>query len=344
MSKIIAVMVFIILAAGALSGCASASSETETTAAEPEMIEEEETVELTYPITLKTGYSTSEDDPRGAALRYMKEIVEKETGGNIIIDIHPSAELGDDDRLIAGLISADVDMTVSSAGNYAIYATRIGVSALPFLFDSFEEAWNFIDSDTMQDLCSELEPYNMHVLAFFDNGFRCVTTSDRPVESVSDIVGLNIRTPDNQIVMETMSQLGANPRTYPFSKLKTALKYGWFDAQENPVPVIYNNGLYDYQKYLSVTNHSYDAMPLTIRADIWNALAPEYQTILESAAKEAQAMNRKTVAEQSEECISLLEKKGMTVTYPNLEEFAEATQGVIHVFSDVYGKELLSKL
>lgn len=300
----------------------------------------EEDSAITWPLVIKAGYSTSRDDPRGIALESMKEKVESETGGRILIEIHPDGELGSDNQLIEGLYKREVDMTVSSAGNYALYAPRIGVSALPFLFDDFESAWAFIDSDTMHDLCGDLEPYNMHVLAFFDNGFRCVTTKDRKVESAKDMKDLNIRTPDNQIVMETMSELGARPRSYPFSELKEALTAGVFDAQENPIPVIYNSSLYEVQKYLSITNHSYDAMPLTIRQDIWDRLPSEYQGILETAALEAQTTDREMVARQTEDYVYLLKKKGMVITRPDLREFASATEGVLDVFSNVYGKEL----
>lgn len=177
--------------------------------------------EVSYPLTLRVGYSTGADDPRGVALEsFCKEVTEK-TNGDIVFEIYPSGELGSDAELISGMIEGKVDMTVSSAGNYALYATKIGVSALPFLFDDFQSAWAFIDSEEMQSLNSELESYNMHVLAYFDNGFRCVTTSGSvgPVKSVEDMKGLNIRTPDNQIVMETMSELGANPRSYPLRSL-----------------------------------------------------------------------------------------------------------------------------
>ena len=293
---------------------------------------------------LKAGYSTSVNDPRGIALAAMKEQVESQTDGNILIEIHPDGELGSDDQLIEGLYKKEVDMTVSSAGNYALYAPRIGVSALPFLFDDFESAWAFIDSDTMQELCGDLEPYNMHVLAFFDNGFRCVTTTDRKIDSAKDMKNLNIRTPDNQIVMETMSELGARPKSYPFSQLMEALASGDFDAQENPIPVIYNNGLYEVQKYLAITNHSYDAMPLAIRQDIWEQLPAGYQEILKTAAKDAQNKDREMVARQTNDYVDLLKKEGMVITRPDLKQFADATQGVLDVFSNVYGEELMETI
>ncbi len=305
--------------------------------------EEQKLTPIQFPLNIKVGYSTGSDDPRGVALQLFKEKVEKETKGDITIEIHSNGELGSDGELIAGLIDGSVDMTVSSAGNYALYATRIGVSALPFLFADFESAWRFIDSETIQNINKDLEEYNIHVLAYFDNGFRCVTTSEEigAVMSADDMEGLNIRTPDNQIVMETMSELGARPKSYPFASLKDALKDGTFDAQENPIPVIYNNKLYEVQKYLSVTNHSYDAMPLAIREDIWQQLPENYQQIIKDAAAQAQQKNREIVKKGTEEYVELLEKEGMKIVYPDLEPFKEKTMGVMNVFSGLYDDELI---
>lgn len=340
----------------AMAGCGStgtpspaASEQTaapETTAETTAAQTEAEKPKIEYPVTIRTGYSTNEDDPRGVVLKQFKETVEKETGGNILIEIHPSGELGSDADLISGLIDGSVDMTVSSAGNYAAYATRIGVSALPFLFSDFESAWNFVDSETMKEIEPDLEQYNMHVLAYFDNGFRCVTTSEKigPVKSVEDMKDLNIRTPENQIVMETMSALSANPKSFPFAELKDALADGTFDAQENPIPVIYNNKLYEVQKYLSITNHSYDAMPLAIRNDLWQSLDQEYRDIIASAANTAEAEDRKLVKKQTEDFVSMLEDEGMEIVYPDLAPFKDATVDVIDFFADIYGHDLIEKV
>lgn len=295
-------------------------------------------------ITIKAGYSTSEEDPRGIVLKKFKETVEKQTNGDVIIEIHPSGELGSDADLIKGIIEGNVDMTVSSAGNFAQYATKIGVSALPFLFSDFDSAWKFVDSDLMQNINADLEPFNMHVLAYFDNGFRCVTTSTKPIKEVADMEGLNIRTPENQIVMETMSALKAKPQSYPFAELKEALKNGTFDAQENPIPVIYNNKLYEVQKYLSITNHSYDAMPLVIRKDIWDSLSEDYQKIISDAAKTAESEDRNLVKQQTSDFVDKLKAEGMEVNNPDLAPFKAATSGVMDVFESIYGEELIDSV
>jgi len=303
-------------------------------------------VNISYPLTLQAGYSTAADDPRGLALELFQDIVKEQTNGNILIELHPSGELGSDAELIEKMTTGNVDMTVSSAGNYAAYAPRIGVSALPFLFEDFESAWEFVDSPVMQDVNKDLESHNIHVLSYFDNGFRCVTTSEKigAVNTVDDMRGLNIRTPENQIVMETMKALSANPQSYPFAELKQALADGTFDAQENPIPVIYNNQLYEVQKYLSVTNHSYDAMPFTIRQDIWDGLTPEYQEVLSAAAEIAGDQNRVLIRNQTIDMVKRLEEEGMEIVYPDLAPFRQATSGVKDIFAGVYGQELLDAL
>ena len=294
--------------------------------------------------TIKLGYSTNSSDPRGVASKLFKEEVEKNSKGNIKVEIYDSAKLGSDTQLIEGVINGTVDMTVSSAGNFGVYATNIGVSALPFLFTDFNKAWKFMDSQIVADVNKELENSNIVVLAHYDNGFRCVTTTNKPVNKVADMKGLHIRTPANQIVMETMTALGAKPEPLAFSELPAALKAGKFDSQENPIPVIYNNKLYEVQKYLSVTNHSYDAMPLVIRKDLWKKFSAADQKIIKDAALKAQKLNRTLVRDQTRDLVKDLKAKGMVITNPNLKEFASATKEVLDMFSEVYGKELMDKV
>lgn len=297
-------------------------------------------------LVLKAGFSTSATDPRVVATQLFKEEVEKATDGRITVEIHPDGELGADSELIEGVINSKVDITASSAGNFATYAPNVGISAFPFLFDGFDEAWAFVDSDVETDAEEELLDYNIKVLGHYDNGFRCVTTSDRigPVDSVSDMEGLIIRTPENQIVMQTMLLLGAEPKVLDFTELYDALKKGEFDAQENPIPVIYNNKLYEVQSNLAITNHSYDVMLFVIADDVWESLSDEDRQILSDAAAKAQAKDRELVKSQTEEYIGKLEEEGMTVTHPDLAEFKEATSSAVQIFADTYDADLLEKI
>lgn len=294
-------------------------------------------------ITLSLGFSTAASDPRGVASEQFKSEVEQKTNGSVRISLYPNSEKGNDNELITGITTGDIDMTISSAGNFTGYVNEVGISALPFLFDNFEQAWKFMDSDVVKQINKQLEDFNIYVLAHFDNGFRCVTTKDKPINTPDDMVNLNIRTPDNAVVKETMSALGALPQTLGFSELYDALKSGSFDAQENPIPIIYNNRFYEVQEYLAITNHSYDAMPFVISKEAWNALTSEEQEIIQTAATNAQETNRQLNKTQTEEYISKLQTEGgMTVTYPDLNAFKQKTESVKNFFN--YDQKLLDSV
>lgn len=295
-------------------------------------------------VTLTAQFSTDESDPRVVATQLFKEEVEKASDGRITVNILPKdPELGDE-ALISNVMDGTIDMTASSAGNFASYANNIGISAFPFLFKDFDEAWAFVDGDMEIKAEAELTDNNIKVIGHYDNGFRCVTTSEEvgPINGVADMDNLTIRTPQNEIVIQTMLTLGANPKPLEFPKLYDALKSGEFGAQENPIPVIYNSKFYEVQSNLAITNHSYDVMPLVIRNDLWESLSEDDQKIVLDAAKVAQQKDRELIKTQTEEYVQKLEAEGMNITYPDLEEFKSASTAVFDTLGKKYDPELLN--
>lgn len=296
-------------------------------------------------ITLKFGYSTNEEDPRALAAAEFKAEVEEKTKGSITVELYPSGQLGGDAALIEAIAldSGTVDITVTDASNFATYEAKMGISALPFQFSDFDDAWAFMDSDIEAEAEELLIEHNMRVLAHYDNGFRCVTTSEVDIKEPKDMANLLIRTPENPVIMATMTALGANPQPLAFSELYMALQQGTYDGQENPIPVIYNNNLFEIQNYLSVTNHIYSGMCFTIAESTWNKMSSSQQEIVQGAAVSSQEFNRELNKKQTEELLTKLEEKGMTITNPDLAPFVEATASVAEDLKDTYG-DLLDQL
>lgn len=353
MRKPLAAVLATMMAAGLLAGCGggSASSAPVTTAAagtEKGAGAEEKNapaVPAADAITLKLGFSTNEEDPRAKAAQEFQKEVEEKSGGGVLVEIYPSGQLGGDAALIEAMAldSGTVDIIITDASNFATYEPKMGISALPFQFAGFDEAWEFMDGEIEKEAEDLLISQNMRVLAHYDNGFRCVTNSKKEIAAPADMANLLIRTPENPVIMATMKALGANPQPLAFSELYQALQQGTYDAQENPVPVIYNNNLYEVQKYLSVTNHIYSGMCFTITESSWGRLSADQQAIVDAAAKASAEFNRKLNQQQTEEMLSTLEEKGMIITEPELAPFAEATAGVAGDLKDTYG-DLLDKL
>ena len=296
-------------------------------------------------IVLKIGISTNEEDPRAkGALAFADEIAEK-TGGAVTAKLYPAGQLGGDADLInsIALDAGTVDIIITDASNFATYEPKMGISALPFNFADFDQAWAFMDSDIEAAAEEGLLAHNMRVLAHYCNGFRCVTNNKGPVETPDDMKGMLIRTPENPVIMATMTALGANPQPLAFSELYQALQQGTYDAQENPIPVIYNNKLYEVQKYLSVTNHIYSGMCFTIAESVWQKLTPEQQEIIAAAAVNSAELDRTLNKEQTDSFVANLEAEGVTINYPTLDAFAEATASVLTDNAETYG-DLIDQL
>ena len=293
-------------------------------------------------ITLKLGVSTNDTDPRTIAAQQFKEEVESKTNGSVTVEIYTSGQLGGDAQLIEALSldSGTVDVIITDASNFATYEPTMGVSALPFQFKDFEMAWAFMDSEIEAAAEEKLIAQNMRVLAHYDNGFRCVTTGSKEINSPADMKGLLIRTPENPVIMATMTAMGANPQPLAFSELYQALNQGTYDAQENPVPVIWNNNLYEVQSYLSITNHIYSGMCFTIAESTWQKMSDSQREIVDAAAKASAETNRAMNKQQTEDLLANLKDAGMTITEPDLAPFQEATSSVAESYRNVYGSML----
>ena len=322
MKKVVSILLVICLTACCFAGCSGRSGVVDG------------------PIVLKIGVSTAAGDPRNVAAQQFADEIADKSDGTVTAIIYGEGSMGGDADMIdmIALNSRKLDIVISDASNFSGYEPKMGISAMPFLFDDFDTAWAFMDSDIEADAEKGLLDSNMRVLAHYCNGFRCVTNSEGPIDTPEDMQGLVIRTPENPVIMATMSALGANPQPLSFAELYAALRQGVYDAQENPVPVIYNNKLYEVQKYLSVTNHIYSGMCFVISENTWKLLSSEQQRIVEEAALHSAESDRENNRKQTESLLSVLEKNGMIVNEPDLEPFAEATASVLETNAAAYGK------
>ena len=297
-------------------------------------------------IVLKIGVSTADTDPRNIAAKSFADEIAEKTNGAVKAEVYPAGQLGGDGQLVESMVldSGTVDIVITDASNFGTVVADMNISGLPFLFSDFDAAWAFMDGEVEAAAEAQLLDYGIRVLAHYDNGFRCVTNSKGPVESPDDMKGMLIRTPENQVIMATMSALGANPQPLAFSELYQALQQKTYDGQENPIPVIYNNKLYEVQEYLSVTNHIYSGMCFAIAESAWQKLTPEQQEIVAEAALASGAYDRQMNRQQTDDLVANLEEAGMKINYPDLAPFSAASKTVIEENALGISEDLLAAL
>jgi tripartite ATP-independent transporter DctP family solute receptor len=166
-----------------------------------------------------------------------------------------------------------------------------------------------------------LEEAGLIFLSNWEWGFRNLTNSVRPVNTPEDVKGLKIRTPPELSNQAAMEALGGIVQTIQFSELPMALKQGVVDGQENPVSVIYAFKIYETQKYLAMTGHTYNSMVHVMSKKSWDKLTPEQQQIVKEESKKAGDYMRQTLRDAEADQIKKLEELGMEVTYPNVADF-----------------------
>ena len=126
--------------------------------------------------------------------------------------------------------------------------------------------------------------------------------------------------------------MGANPTPVPWTELYLTLQQKIVDGQENPLANIFELNMWEVQKYVTLTGHIYDPMPLIANLDWFNGLSKEHQALVERAAILGQNYSRFINKQREDLIIDILEEKGMQVddlTVEEKDQFRAATQGKI---------------
>ena len=92
----------------------------------------------------------------------------------------------------------------------------------------------------------------------WDNGFRQMTTSTKPIVTPDDFRGMKMRVPPSPLWTSMFKAFGAAPTSINFNEVYSALQTQIVDGQENPLAIISTAKLYEVQKYCSLTNHMWD--------------------------------------------------------------------------------------
>ena len=290
-------------------------------------------------IVLRASHSCANTHPYQLGLERFAELVKEKTNGAVEIDIFHSAQLGDERANIEDLQMGTLDIAVSSTGPLGNFVEDFLILDLPFLFTSYDHAHAVLDGEIGQNLLAKLDNIGIVGGAFWENGFREMTNSKHPINSVADCAGLKLRCMENQVHMDAFSALGMDPTPMAWSEVFTSLQQKVIDGQENPIAVIYSNAVYEAQDYLAITNHVYSPSVILFSKAVFDKLDPAYQTALMEAAAEAADYERSCCEDNEVAQISEMEEKGLQVTYPDVTEFQAAMAPVYEKYAPQFGQE-----
>lgn len=295
-------------------------------------------------LVLKLGHTGAPNHHYHATAEKFKEAVEKKSKGEIEIKIFPSDQLGNQRQLVEGAQLGTVDMVLTSDSQISSFVDSFGILNLPFLFRDTAHVAKAMDGEVGTYFTAEAAKKGMTVLGYWENGFRHVSNSKRPINVPDDLKGLKMRTPNSAVSLDTFRALGALPTPMGFGEIYSSLQLGVVDGQENPIAHILTQKWYEVQKFFSLTGHQHNVEPLVMSKIIFDGLKPEYQKLLLDEGKAAALVSRKMVDDEEAGQLKELEKVIKVNKVPSLQPFATAATPVYDSAKKKYGAAIIEKI
>jgi tripartite ATP-independent transporter DctP family solute receptor len=221
------------------------------------------------------------------------------------------------------------------------------IDNIGFAFKDIETAWKALDGKVGAMVVADIEKLGLHPMRrIWDEGYREITTSTKPINTPDDLKGFKIRVPPSPISVSLFKDLGAAPTSLNIAELYTALQTKVVDGQENPLGLIETQKFYQVQKYCSMTNHMWVGYWMLVNGNFWKSLPPEDQKIVAAGFDEQAPKQRKANNDLNNSLRDTLTKQGMIFndTDPKLFQAALTKSGFYTDWQKQFGPELWAAL
>lgn len=328
-------LVLVILMSASMVACGGNPSETTPDASNSETTDAGKTYKIVYANTV------ADSNPQAINAKYMAQRMEELSDGRLQMTVFNNNQLGDFVSCFNQMqINGTVQMGDVSSASVTSASNLFTPFALPFLFSSKEQSFDFFDnSETIKNIEEQfVEETNVRILGYFYNDARALTNSKRAVSSPADCKGLKLRVMQSDVYIKTFESLGASPISMSFSELFTALQQKNVDGQDNGLILSMDSKFNEVQGYYTDLNHVQDTSVIFISEDFWNSLPEDLQQIVQQAADEAVAKERQDYADKLD---SYLEEMKKTVDVTTLTDeqraaFKETCKPVYDWYREAY--------
>jgi TRAP-type C4-dicarboxylate transport system substrate-binding protein len=216
---------------------------------------------------------------------------------------------------------------------------ELELATLPFLFPDTDAARSAMDGALGRKITAGIEAdTNFRVLGFFENGFRHISNNVRRITVPADMTGLNIRTLGGQSLVRTFELMGATPRPIPLTTAIEQIKDGTLDGQENPFANTVTYNIYPYQKYHTMTYHTYLSRPVFVHRPSFDAWPSELQGEIRAAVQDAVTFQRRLHDQEELDAADIIRKSGGEIVELTPEQRAEFVAAVEPIYQEAREK------
>ncbi|HCX61347.1 MAG TPA: hypothetical protein DHU59_02795 [Clostridiales bacterium] len=287
-------------------------------------------------LKLRVANVTQIDHPMNKSCEVFAEKINEKSNGRIQITNFPARQLGDDRELFEQVQQGALDMALISAGPVGSTTPLATALQLPFLFDSWDQWLEAMNSEAADNLFAGFDVYNVKALAAYNSGFRHTLTVDKPVNTPNDYTGLKFRVAETPLHVDIFRNLGASPTPIAYGEIYTSLQNKVIDGLEMDYPAMVMEKHFEVAKNVTASGHFTWPGIFMVNLNLWNSLSAEDQQMFIEVSKEVYEENVKYVQEQETKAIGELTKAGVSIielTSEQKQSFIDATKDVIEKYT-----------
>ncbi len=312
--------------APASEAAASEDASAEETAAEPEFV-------------LRYAENQPQDYPTTQGAYKFAEMVEEKTNGRIKVEVYHGAQLGDEKSVLEQMQFGAIDFARVSLSPLAEFAPQLNVLQLPFMYRDGEHMWKVLEGEIGDEFKNGLGDSGLVGLSWYDAGARNFYNSKREIKTIDDMKGLSIRVQENELMMDMVSALGANPTPMTYGEVYSGLQTGTIDGAENNWPSYESTSHYEVAKYFCLDEHTRVPELQIVSKMTMDKLSEEDQQIIRDCAVESAKVERELWAEREKLSEEKVKEGGSVITELAPEEkqkFQDACKPLYEKFAGDY--------
>ena len=254
-----------------------------------------------------------------AALSSLCEQLHETTDGSMTFQWTPNVTSAGESAasLFASVEAGARHLCYMASGYLSARVTALQVLDLPFSVADREHALSLLDGHAGELLRQAVEQDTGYkVLGFWDNGFRHLSNSQRPLSHPDDVQGLRVRTLDSALYRDSLNAMGFQALTSDVKELVQWVQTGYVQAQENPLTNYLGFELWRHHPYVSLSGHFWGVLLLLCPMRWYQGLSDVVRQQLDETASEATRLQRDLAAREDARALTQLAQLGVQVVLP----------------------------
>jgi len=291
----------------------------------------------------RIGHSEAIGSPLTQAFDAWAKALNERSGGRIEAQHFPASQLGSYSQNIEQNRMGTIQVSTGGPDTEETVAPEIAATggAPGFIYKDDAHVDRVLQGDIGKEVSRiAREKTGVEFVAYGEVGFRHIL-SKKPVQTMADVKGMKIRTPEVKLWVDFWRALGSSPTPLPYAEQYSALSTGLIDALESDVFSVVGFKWHEQAKHLTLTSHWFLPKAVRVNARWLDSLPQDLQSLLRSTATEAFAEQRRVNRANAARTLEQLKSAGVQVH--TLQDTAAWRQSTARLFDEFGAKSPATK-